>query len=199
MTIVIDQTTQDASATARISIVEVQQETDSCAERIRQTAAEQGMSRKKLAKKAGIDCARLEECWRNGGDYTLPEIARIGAALKVAPAYFFGDEITETKVQLPTAEESGVHLVPMSILTRNRPQPGDTVQIMTTEDPRGTVKLRYHFAPETHEENLTWTSEEGVIATVGGMYKFLGTVECERVDYVLLGILPISDDSKRGA
>jgi len=198
MTRVIDRPTYNASTTALLPSATV--DADSCGQMIRQTAAEQGVTRKQLAKKSGIKPARLERCWNgDGGEYTLPEIARIAAALDVVPAYFFGDWITNTPVRLPEANEAGLYAVPVGVMDREKPRPGDVVQVTRTEDPRRARGITYHVSIHTRQEGLAWCSESGIICTVGGLYTFLGTVKHNRSTHALLGILPSSNDGNRGA
>jgi transcriptional regulator with XRE-family HTH domain len=168
------------------------------AQGIREAASDQGVSRAQLARKAGIKESRLERCWNDAGQLTMPEIARIAAALDVAPAYLFGDYVATEPVCLPPASESGVWAVPVQVMDRIKPKPGETVQVTTTDDPRGSGGSRFHISVHFREERLAWVSESGVVCVVGGSYLFLGTVQHARVTYALLGELPVNDGN-RGA
>jgi hypothetical protein len=163
---------------------------------IREEASERGMSLGQLARKASIKESRLERNWHDAGALTMPEIARIAAALDVAPAYLFGDYVATEPVRLPSASESGVWAVPVQVMDRVKPKPGETVQVTTTDDPRGTGGIRFHISIHLREERLAWVSEAGVVCVVGGSYRFLGTVQHARVTYALLGELPVNDGNR---
>lgn len=196
MNSILNAAPRSANATDHGLLPSVAPEDAAIARTIREEASDQGISRAKLAKKARVSEKKIEACWEDAGQYTLPEIARIAAALDVAPSYLYGVRQATEPVHMPTSGELGVTVIKTALLGRDKPQPGDLVQVTTTQDPRRDNAISYHLSKEMREEGSSWVSDCNVTATVGSVFTFLGTLKQDRVTYALLGELAINDGNR---